>query len=24
MRLRALGGKPPAIDYIVWVRDGKK
>ena len=21
MRLRALGGKPPVLDYIVWIRD---
>jgi uncharacterized damage-inducible protein DinB len=24
MRLRALGGAPPATDYIIWVRDVKK
>ena len=23
MRLRALGGKPPVLDYILWVRSGK-
>jgi len=23
MRLRALGGSPPVIDYIIWVRDVK-
>ncbi|MGD0362202.1 MAG: DinB family protein [Bryobacteraceae bacterium] len=23
MRLRALGGKPPICDYIIWVRDLK-
>ena len=21
LRLRALGGKPPVLDYIIWVRD---
>jgi uncharacterized damage-inducible protein DinB len=23
MRLRALGGAPPVVDYIIWVRDVK-
>jgi uncharacterized damage-inducible protein DinB len=23
MRLRALGGTPPVVDYIIWVRDVK-